>query len=203
MVKRVLLAVEIVGVGLDYRSSRFLPSVRQRFGSRRIAGQRLPRWRRSTSRSSAWRVEDVELDRVVAAADRIGQAVGAWRHLIACRRHKADRCVPAISRPPYCDSRIALRTLPPARSTSAARAALRPVAAASDSFAERCIKIVGRQAAASRTIWQRERIVGSRLPGAVDDQQEHGARGGSSRFFSKALAALGFMSSAGSTMTTR
>ena len=54
-----------------------------------------------------------------------------------------------------------------------------------------------------RTVWQRERMVGSSRPGECDIRIKAVREGGSSRFFNSALAALMFMSSAGSTITTR
>jgi len=50
---------------------------------------------------------------------------------------------------------------------------------------------------------QRERMVGSKLPGLCDTSRTNAWGGGSSSTFKSALAALRFMSSAQSTTTTR
>ena len=94
-----------------------------------------------------------------------------------------------------------MRTLPPDRWASASRAG-----SSAGGGMSNCDSAEIRSAfssGSSRTIWQRERMVGSRPPGACEIRMKTVRDGGSSRFLSSALAALWFMSSAGSTMTTR
>ena len=169
--ERMLFAVEIVGLGFGHRGRASLPALR-------VAGSRAAT---SPSRRGARgvgeeiervAVEDVERDR--AGRGRRPRRRGDGRR--RCRAWRARDPVdrlgdfqPAILRSAGSPS----RTLPPPVRRVPAGAASSAAALAVDS--QRGDRSSG-TSGASRTIWQRERIVGSRPPERMGDQHEHRAR---------------------------
>ena len=100
----------------------------------------------------------------------------------------AARIAPAISSPPYWVSSSAERALPAAACASRARCAAScgtcsPTAPSTENSASS-------SSGCSRTIWQRERIVGNSRPSECATRMKSVRAGGSSRLFSSALAAL-------------
>ena len=95
--------------------------------------------------------------------------------------------------------RSAAPSEPPASFTSASRSSLLASGRSDASSDAISASLSGR----SVRRWQRERMVGKSRPGVLESSSSMARDGGSSSNFKSALAALSFMSSALSTITTR